>query len=82
MSLAWSHTCCRVNGIASSLSRLAGGFSDVMTNAENVQRIRSKISSTDLLLLSRLGQQGVLRGQAGLMALHLLPFPYVPTSRL
>lgn len=49
MSLAWSHTCCRVNGIASSLSRLAGGFSDVMTNAENVQRIRRKISSTDLL---------------------------------
>lgn len=57
-SLAWAHTCCRVNRIASSPSRLPGGSSDVTANAENVQRIRSKISSTDLLL-----SQGVLRGQ-------------------
>lgn len=55
-SLAWAHTCCRVNRISSSPSRLPGGSSDVTTNAENVQRIRSKISSTDLLL-SRLNNK-------------------------
>lgn len=78
-SLAWSHTCCRVNRIASSPSRLPGGFSDVTTNAE---KIRSKIRSTDLLL-SRLSNKVCCETRCdGLHFSHLLPFPYVPTSRL